>query len=132
VYLCGALAMAGELAAAIDEADLAEGALRGGDRARLVLQRANLALAMGDAGDALDGFRRALPGLRRAGDTESQAKLHNNRGLALLQRATLAAAAAELGRAATLYDQLGDEHSVAEIEHNLGFVAARAGDLPGA
>ena len=86
VHLVGVLAMSGDLAAAAAEADRAAAVLRGGDRARLVLQRANLALAMGDTVSALDGFMRALPGLRRTGDVESEAKLHNNRALALLQR----------------------------------------------
>src|SRR3954454_21624468 len=59
VSLCGVLAMTGDLTAALAEAAQAEPVLRGGDRTRLVLQRANLALAAGDTDGAIDGFKRA-------------------------------------------------------------------------
>lgn len=132
VSLAGALALRGEQEAAAEQLDVAAPHLRGLDLARLHLQRANLFLVQGRPDDALAGYRIALRSVRRTGAVEWEAAVLNNRGLVHAQRGATAAARADLERAESLYDGLGQRRAAAEARQNLGFVAARAGDIQGA
>ncbi|MGH9279761.1 MAG: CHAT domain-containing protein [Acidimicrobiales bacterium] len=130
--LARVLTTAGELELALEELDRipnrrgdavagkAEG-LRG-----LILQR------LGRTDEALAAYRRALPGLRRAGDRLTEAHVRSNRGLLHAYAGRFEAADAELGRAARLYRQLDLPFEAACALHNRGFVAARQGDVPAA
>jgi tetratricopeptide (TPR) repeat protein len=130
--LGGALWQQGDLAGAMRETELAEPVLRGGDLGRLYAQRAVIVQVQGDLDKALELYRRALPMLRRAGDTLYEAKVLNNRAMLHTSRGAFAAAEADLRRAAQLYAKLGMGRFEADVRQNLGFVAAFRGDLPAA
>lgn len=130
LQLVPTLAMAGDPAAGLREAELAAPTLRGGALARLRLNEANVLLIQGRLDEALAGYRRALPGLRRAGDRADEADLLNNRAMVCAGRGAYGAAAGDLRRALELYRALGEDRMAANTVQNLGFVAARAGNLP--
>jgi hypothetical protein len=71
-----------------------------------------------------------LPELRRAGDLPSQATPLANRGLVHAYRGETSAAVRDLTEAERLHVALGEERAVADIRQNLGFIAARRGDVP--
>ncbi|MGQ0519746.1 MAG: CHAT domain-containing protein [Actinomycetota bacterium] len=126
------LAFAGDPAAGLREAERAAPSLRGGALARLRLHEANVFLIQGRLDEALAGYRRALPGLRRAGDRANEADLLNNRAMVCAGRGAHRAAAGDLRRALELYRSFGEDRMAANTLQNLGFVAARQGDLPAA
>lgn len=95
-------------------------------RRALVLQR------LGHARAALDGYRHALAGFRRAGDLTWEAKLLCNRGVLHAYRGAFRAAETDLLRAEHLHTRLGNALAATQVRHNLGFVAARRGDVPAA
>jgi tetratricopeptide (TPR) repeat protein len=128
--LAGVFILRGEPTLALRELDRAAPALTGRDRARLEFQRATVRYSQGELGEALAGYRRALVGLRRAGDTLFLAKLHNNRGLLHLYRGELGVAEADLVEAERIYTGLAMPAAAADIHQNLGLLAARRGDLP--
>lgn len=133
ISLFGTLAWQGRFPAALREADRAAQHARGMDRARLELQRASVLMMQGTRlEEALDGLRRALPVVRRAGDPNLEATVLENRGLVHCYRGAMAAAEADLRRAEELRVGLGQERMAATVRQNLGFVAARRGDLPAA
>jgi hypothetical protein len=127
-----ALAYAGRTTEAVRTVTAAAPALRGADAARLQMQRALILQRLGKLDEALDGYSRALRSLRRSGDKLWEARLLNNRGLLRAYQGDARAAVADLTRAGALYRDLGQDFAVAETEHNLGFVAGRAGDVPSA
>jgi tetratricopeptide (TPR) repeat protein len=122
----------GDAKAGLREADRAAQILRGEQAARLQMQRALILQRLGRLDEALDGYRRALVVFRRNGDRSWQARLLNNRALLHAYRGSLAAADDDLAAAERLHLALGQEHGLAEVRHNRGFVAARRGDVPGA
>jgi tetratricopeptide (TPR) repeat protein len=122
----------GRLRAALAEADRAADGLTGLPAVRVATQRALILHRTGRLEQALAGYDRALTGLRLAGDTLWQARVHNNRGLLHGQRGSLAQAEADFARACALYAELGMDLLVAESECNLGNVAALRGDAPAA
>ena len=122
----------GESEEALREATLAEPDLPSADRARLMLQRALILQRLGRLEEALEGYRRALPRLRRTGNPADEARLLMNRGMAHTFRGDLRAAESDLRRSAELFEQLGLVLYAAKARHNLGFVAARKGDIPSA
>jgi tetratricopeptide (TPR) repeat protein len=124
------LAYTGDTVAALREADLAAEVLTGGEAARLQMQRALILQRLGRSDEALDGYRSALAVFRRNGDREHEARLLNNRGLLYAYRGSLRAAERDLAHAEELHAAVGQELAAAEARHNLGFVAARAGDVP--
>ncbi|HUH08787.1 MAG TPA: CHAT domain-containing protein [Egibacteraceae bacterium] len=133
VSLFGTLALRGDFAAALREADRAAVGLRGVDRAQVEMQRAMVLMMQGVRLDeALSGLQRALPALRRAGETSLEAFVLENRGLVQCYRGELAKAEADLRTAERLHRSLGRERLAAATQQNLGFVAARRGDLPAA
>jgi hypothetical protein len=133
LQLVPTLALTGDAASALREAALAAPHLRGRDLARLRLHEANVLLIEGRLDDALARYRAALPGLRRAGDEHNEADLLNNRAMVCAGRGSLGSAEADLRRALSIYERLdGEERMAANVRQNLGFVAARRGDLPAA
>jgi CHAT domain-containing protein len=128
--LAGVLILRGEPTLALRALDQAAPELSGRDRARLEFQRATVRYSQGELGAALAGYRKALVGLRRAGDELFLAKLHNNRGLLHLYRGELRTAEADLVEAERIYTDLKMPAAAADIHQNLGLLAARRGDLP--
>jgi tetratricopeptide (TPR) repeat protein len=124
------LSYLGRQRAAMRAIERAATELRGQDRARLHMQRALLLQRMGRTDEALDGYRRALTGLRRHGDRLWEARLLVNRGLLRAYRGDLAGAADDHRAGRRLAEELGQELMVALIDHNLGFIAGRAGNIP--
>ena len=127
-----ALLYTGDSRGAFREIDSAGTALSGVAGARLQLQRAILLHHHHRLDEALDGYRGALTVFRRHGDRLWEARALNNRGLVHAYRGSLAAADEDLVAAARLYAELDLDLALAEVEHNIGWVAARRGDVPAA
>lgn len=117
---------------ALREADRAAAVLDGPEAARLQMRRALVLQRLGRLDDALAGYQQALPALRRTGDRLWEARLLTNRGVLHAYRSAYQAAETDLLRAAHLHEDLGQTLAAAQARHNLGFVAARRGDVPAA
>jgi CHAT domain-containing protein/tetratricopeptide (TPR) repeat protein len=130
--LAFALAATGNTRRALREADLAAPHLDGLDAARLQTQRAVIVGQMGMLDESLALFRTALPVLRRHGDRLWEARLLGNRGLAYTLCGKYPLAEADLLGAVRLADELGQGIIGALSRGNLGFVAARRGNVVGA
>jgi tetratricopeptide (TPR) repeat protein len=122
----------GRPAAAVREIDRAVASLRGLPRARARMQRAIILRRLGRDQDALDDYAAALVSLRRGGDRVWQARALTNRGVLLSFRGALRQAETDLRRAERIYADLGLATALAQVRHNLGYVAAQAGDVPAA
>jgi tetratricopeptide (TPR) repeat protein len=120
----------GRPADAVREIDAALASLRGLPRARSVMQRALILHRLGRDDEAMRGYRLALRTFRAHGDRLWQARTLNNRGNVHGYRGNYRLARADLLAAADLYAQLDLPASAAQVQHNLGFVAAQAGDVP--
>ena len=125
-----ALLYTGDSRGAFREIDAAGAALNGLAGARLQLQRAILLLHHHRLDEALEGYRAALVVLRRHGDRLWEARALNNRGLVHAYRGSLGLAEDDLSASSRIYSELGLDLALAEVEHNLGWVAARRGDVP--
>ena len=125
-----ALLYTGDSRGAFREIDAAGTALGGVAGARLQLQRAILLHHHHRLDEAVEGYRAALAAFRRHGDRLWEARALNNRGLVQAYRGALTAAEEDLAAAARLYSELELDLALAEVEHNLGWVAARRGDVP--
>jgi tetratricopeptide (TPR) repeat protein len=126
------LAEAGRPGPALREIDAAAPALAGLPAARLHMQRALALDRLSRFSEAMEGYSAALAAFRRAGDRLWQARALTNRGVLHTYRGSLRQAEADLLAAERQYTELGQDLAVAQVRHNLGFVAARAGDVPGA
>ncbi|HET8683526.1 MAG TPA: CHAT domain-containing tetratricopeptide repeat protein, partial [Micromonosporaceae bacterium] len=120
----------GRTRAALIQADRAADALRGQPAAQLATQRAMILLRSGRLEAALAAFDQVIPVLRRYGDDLWEARALNNRGLLYAYRGEWAAAQTDLTRARDLHAKHGLKKFAAEVEWNLGFIAARLGDAP--
>lgn len=127
--LAYALAATGATRRALRETEAAAPHLAGLDAARLLTQRAVILAQLGELDEALVLWRRALPVLRRHGDRLWEARLRGNRGFAHTLRGEYRPAEVDLVRAVGLADELGQEVIGALSRENLGFVAARRGDV---
>ena len=105
-------------------------ALAGADRGRALAQRAVILQRAGRHEESLAASRDALAVFRRTGDAEAEAKVLSNRAILHAYLGDLRSADAELRRAAACNERLGLELATADARHNLGFVAARSGDVP--
>jgi Tfp pilus assembly protein PilF len=126
------LARSGRLEEALAELERVETASSGTRLARAECQRALVLQRLGRADDALDAYRRGLAAMRRDGNRPGEARVLNNRGLLHAYARRFEAATADLTQAARLWRELGEPVQAAEVDHNLGFVAARQGDIPAA
>ena len=96
--LVGTLALRGDSSGALREADLAGPVLHG------VSRRASSHSGLGSTStsatrEALEGYRRAMPVLRRADDRLGEAHAYGGRGVAHYLRGTVGAAEADMRRA---------------------------------
>ncbi|MDP8988439.1 MAG: CHAT domain-containing protein [Actinomycetota bacterium] len=126
------LAYAGESEEALRQLDLAATVLRGGEAGPLRTQRGLILQRLGRLEEALSEYRLALRLMRRAGDTEGEAKVLMNRGVLRAYRGEWRGAHSDLVGAERRYLYLGHTLYAAKVRHNLGFVAARRGDFPAA
>jgi tetratricopeptide (TPR) repeat protein len=116
--------------AAISQIDRAIAVLRGLPLARARMQRAIILRRLGRERPALLAYGEALAAFRRWDDRLWQARALMNRGVLHALRGALRHADADLRQAERLYTELGLSAAVAHVRHNLGFVAAQAGDVP--
>ena len=103
--------------------------MRGLPLARARMQQGILLRRLGREADALGAYSTALSSFRRHGDVLWQARVLTNRGVLQAYRGGLGQARTDLIRAQELYRGLGLTAAVAQVQHNLGFVAAQGGDL---
>jgi tetratricopeptide (TPR) repeat protein len=93
-------------------------------------QLGTLLLHAGILGEAETMLTRAIDALSARGeDTTELANCLMNRSMVRMQRHDLAASTDDLRRAVAVYEATGDEGSVAEARHNLGYAALLGGDL---
>jgi tetratricopeptide (TPR) repeat protein len=121
----------GDARRALREADIAA-ALPGADLARPWMSRALVLQRLGREAEALTDYGRALRAARRSDDRWTEARLLSNRGVLHAYRGDFAAAERDLTGAHRLHTAAGAAFAAAEVLHNLGFVLARRGDMPGA
>lgn len=123
----------GEFDAALAELTQSSGpAPKGAAAARVECQRALAYQRLGRPNDAFESYRRGLAAMRRAGDRQGEARVLSNRALLHAYGGRFEVAKAELRRAARIFQQLGLGLQAAHVLHNVGFVAARQGDIPSA
>jgi tetratricopeptide (TPR) repeat protein len=122
----------GNPAAALREIDRACAQLSGLRLARATMQRALILRRVGRDNDALAGYQRALTAFRRHGDALWQGRVLVNRAVLRGYHGELAQARADLEEAARIFAGLHLATAVAQAQHNLGFLAAQAGDVAGA
>lgn len=131
--LAHALQIQGESTAALRQARLAmRGA--GAQDGHLARVHALILERLGRHDEALEGLRRALSLLRRAGEGESAdvVALLCNRGVLHAYRGALRAAEADLREAEALARRIDQPLFAALAQSNLGWLATRRGDLPAA
>lgn len=129
--LAGSLAVEGDLPQALEEIALALPVLTGPTRSRAKAQRAVLMQLSGRTTEALNDYRSALLVLRRAGHTDAEANVLNNRAMLLVDLAQYNKAMADLLRAESLCPE-DDTEFLVMVRRNLGHVAARRGDIANA
>ena len=130
--LASALVLRGRPAQARREIEVAIAELDGVSGARAGVQRAAILQELGRDDEALEGVRRALPVLRRAGDVEWAARALSNRSLIHVARRAFVAAEVDLHEAARLCAEHDLELPAAYAEQNLGWVRVQCGDVPAA
>jgi tetratricopeptide (TPR) repeat protein len=122
----------GHPAAALREIDRACQGLSGLRLARAGMQRALILRRIGRDNDALAGYQRALMAFRRYGDLGWEGRVLVNLGILRGYRGEIARARADLRKAEQIFRPLGLATALAQTQHNLGFLAAQAGDVKGA
>ncbi|MDI1463774.1 CHAT domain-containing tetratricopeptide repeat protein [Catellatospora sp. KI3] len=115
--------------AALREIDQALLVLEGLPLARARMQHGILLRRLGRDTEALEAYGAALAAFRRHDDRLWQARALTNRGVLQAYRGMLAQARVDLERAEDLYRGLSLTAAVAQVQHNLGFVAAQGGDI---
>jgi len=110
--------------------DRAVEASRGGAAGRVLMRRANVLLHMGRFHEAHEDLCRALPYLRRAGDTVWEARSLTHRAEVFLGLGLPGRAGADFARAEELLATSGQELEYAKARHNRGLAALSRGDLP--
>ncbi len=124
------LAESGRTADALAEADRARPLLRGADASRLLAQRALVLQRIGRHDEALACYRAALPGIRRAGDVQWEARSLGNRGPLRAYLGDHRGAVTDLERLAVLARAHDLPGELARAQQNLGFAHGLAGDVP--
>jgi tetratricopeptide (TPR) repeat protein len=110
--------------------DRAVEASHGGAAGRVLMRRANVLLQMGRFHEAHEDLCRALPYLRRAGDTVWEARSLTHRAEVYLGLGLPGRAGADFSRAEELFETSGQELEYAKARHNRGLAALSRGDLP--
>jgi tetratricopeptide (TPR) repeat protein len=87
---------------------------------------------LGHYDDALHAAGRAVAGADDSGNTAERAMTHGNRGLVHAYRGSFADAERDLATARELFVSIEDDLGAFDMLHNLGWLAARQGDLPAA
>jgi tetratricopeptide (TPR) repeat protein len=126
------MAWAGDTAGGLAALERSIAMLGGVKRARALVQRGTVRYRTAEFEAAIGDFDAAEPTLRRHDDQLWLANLLSNRGLSLAYRGSLPDAAAALEQARSVYAELGLRFAETQMVHNLGWVAARLGDVPGA
>ena len=126
------LAEAGRPVGALREIEVAAPALDGLPAARLQMQRSLVLDRLSRFEEAMQGYTAALAVFRREKDQLWAARALVNRGVLHAYQGSVRQAETDLLAAARLYLDLGQELALAQVHHNLGFVLARAGDVPAA
>lgn len=141
--LCTALRLLGDLQhqrGDLDQAvDTLERGLATAERAGLVEEQGgcliNLGLIHGDRGDhaaASEAYARAAVVFEQAGHTAGCATAYGNRAYEFFMLGDLEGGR-DLGRRALeLAESMGHHLSIADVQHTLGLIAERSGDLPAA
>lgn len=127
--LARALFLGGDTEAALDQVERAEPVLTGIEAGRLSGERAWILQRLGHLDDALGQYCPALSLIRAQGDVIGEAQLLDRRGRLHASRGSFDMAEEDLDRARALYAHLGSRFGVARVTHNLGFSAARRGDV---
>ncbi|WUI01884.1 CHAT domain-containing tetratricopeptide repeat protein [Spirillospora sp. NBC_00431] len=128
--LVGLLTARGDVAGALAHAEEAETVLDGPDADRLAANKACALARAGRLDEAHDVAERALPRLRRGHDPAVLNGLLTNLGLALALRGEFTGAESALAEAVAVGEAAGLRHQTAMSKGNLGFAAARRGDVP--
>lgn len=119
--LSAVLVERGEISAALAETDRAAAMLAGDDLGRLMGQRAMVLARAGRFAEALACYRRALPRVRRAGDTRFEAGMLVNRGALYVYAGRLRQAEADLHRGEELAVGAGFDRIRAIARWNMAF-----------
>lgn len=110
--------------------DQAVASSRGGPAGRVLMRRASVLKQVGRFDEAHQDLSRALPYLRRAGDTVWEARSLTWRAEVFLGLGLSGRAAEDYARAEELFATTGQELEYAKARHNLGLAALSRGDLP--
>ena len=124
------LAYSGENEAALAATRLAAEHLTGGDAARNRMQQGLINQRMGEFREALNSYRLALAGFKRADDEIAEVRLRLNRSVIHAYRGDLALARADLESALPIAKRNRQALQVAACAHNLAWVHGRRGDIP--
>ncbi|HEY2832507.1 MAG TPA: hypothetical protein VGJ14_08790, partial [Sporichthyaceae bacterium] len=130
--LAGVLVRRGDTDAALRQLDAAALVAGRVDAVRVAAQRGLVLSRTGHYEAALSAYRAALPVLRRAGDFRFVALVLLNRGALRAWRGETAAATRDLQECLALASEHKLALLAADAAHNLGYAAARAGDVPAA
>jgi len=130
--LAGTRVLAGDSVAAMDALEEAGRAPGEHFRAKVEFQRGMVLGREGRADEALAACDRALPTFEKLGDHYFAACTRGNRALIRLERGEARSTRADLIAAREGFRAGGHAASVAWMTHNLGRVAGRLGDVPGA
>lgn len=99
-------------------------------RGRVLYQRAALIEHKGDDATAERLYRESLVMFRDSEDVLGEAHAHNGLGLVLVAQGRGLQALVEIATARALYRTLGADTLAAVADHNLGYAAMHAGQLP--
>ena len=127
-----ALAWMGRSRQGLAVLDQAVAAARGSLAGRVLMRRALVLWDLGRFHEADGDLCRALPYLRRAGDTVWEARSLTWRAFVFLGLGLPRRAAADFARAEALFATTGQEFEYAMARQNRGLTALIRGDLPGA
>lgn len=122
----------GDVPAALASLADAEPWLQGADAGQLHLQRAIVLVHAGELGPARASFDQAHDLLALAGDDAALARCLASRGVACTYLGDFDAAAGDLEAAIDAASRTDQRLVAAGAVHNLGYVRARQGDVPGA
>ena len=125
-----ALAWMGRTRQGLAVLDQAVQASRGNMAGRVLMRRALVFKDLGRFHEAHQDLSRALPYLRRAGDTLWEARSLTHRAEVFLGLGLPGRAAGDYARSEEMFATSGQEFEYAKARHNSGWVALSRGDLP--